>query len=552
VDAILGLDRRALDRARVSRDPRFDGKFFIAVTSTRIYCRPVCPVPSPKTANIRYFATAAAAAEAGYRPCLRCRPEAAPGTPAWLGTSAVVRRALQLIHDGALDECSVDALAARVGIGPRHLHRLFVQHVGASPIVVAQTRRLHFAKRLLDETRLPMTEIALAAGFGSVRRFNHAFHTTYGRAPRELRGQRRDESAAGGDEVVLRLAYRPPYDWAQVRDFLATRALPGVERVDARGYARTVAAANPPAGGRSAANQPAGGRSADGGHAIVCVRALEHERALELRVRGAAPAALFQLSAAARRTFDLAADPARIALALRGDPLLAPLVDRRPGLRIPGAWDPFECAVRAVLGQQVSVAAGRTLAARVVARVGRPIAGGTDGLTHLFPSPAALAAANLDGLGLTGARARALRALAHAVAEGALDLGAAVEDVAAGLEALPGLGRWTAQYVALRALGEPDAFPAADLVLRRMAAAGGTALSARALEARAEAWRPWRGYAVLHLWRAASEVGRPRRKGRPRPKTAGAKSRVRLTCGSPRTSRAARYHREGEGGTNDG
>ncbi len=514
MNAILGLDRRALDRARVSRDPRFDGKFFIAVTSTRIYCRPVCPVPSPKTANIRYYATAAAAAEAGYRPCLRCRPEAAPGTPAWLGTSAVVRRALQLIHDGALDESSVGALAARVGIGPRHLHRLFVQHVGASPIVVAQTRRLHFAKRLLDETTLPMTEIALAAGFGSVRRFNHAFHTTYRRAPRELRGQRRDDSA--GDEVVLRLAYRPPYDWAQVRDFLATRALPGVERVDARGYARTVAAANQPAGGRSAANQPtggrsaanqpAGGRSADGGYAIVCVRALEHERALELRVRGAAPAALFQLSAAARRTFDLAADPAPIALALRGDPLLAPLVNLRPGLRIPGAWDPFECAVRAVLGQQVSVAAGRTLAARVVARVGRPIAGGTDGLTHLFPSPAALAAANLDGLGLTGARARALRALAQAVAEGALDLGAPVEDVAAGLEALPGLGGWTAQYVALRALGEPDAFPAADLVLRRMAAGGGAPLSTRALEARAEAWRPWRGYAVLHLWRAARDV----------------------------------------------
>ena len=511
MNAILGLDRRALDRARVSRDPRFDGKFFIAVTSTRVYCRPVCPVPSPKTANIRYYVTAAAAAEAGYRPCLRCRPEAAPGTPAWLGTSAVVRRALQLIHDGALDESSVGALAARVGIGPRHLDRLIAQHVGASPIVVAQTRRLHFAKRLLDETRLPMTEIALAAGFGSVRRFNHAFQTTYGRAPRELRRHRWDESAAGGDEVVLRLAYRPPYDWRQVRDFLATRALPGVERVDARGYARTVAAANQPAGGRSAANEPAGGRNGDGGHAIVCVRALENERALELRVRGAAPAALFQLSAAARRTFDLAADPARIALALRGDPLLAPLVALRPGLRIPGAWDPFECAVRAVLGQQVSVAAGRTLAARLVACVGRPIAGGTDGLTHLFPSPAALAAANLDGLGLTGARARALRALAQAVAEGALDLGAPVEDVAAGLEALPGLGRWTAQYVALRALGEPDAFPAADLVLRRMAGAGGAPLSTRALEARAEAWRPWRGYAVLHLWRAASDVVRPRR-----------------------------------------
>lgn len=483
MDVILGLDRRALDRARLSRDARFDGKLFIAVTSTRIYCRPVCPVPSPKSGNVRYYATAAAAAVAGFRPCLRCRPEAAPGTPAWLGTSAVVRRALRLIHDGALDEASVDALAAQVGIGPRHLHRLFVEHVGASPVVVAQTRRLHFAKRLLDETSLPMTEIASAAGFGSLRRFNHAFRTTYRRAPRELRRSRRPEVAAqGADEVVLRLAFRPPYDWAQVRDFLAARALPGVERVDSRGYARTVAL--------------------DRGHAIVCVRGLDRAHALELRVRGAPPAALFQLSSAARRTFDLAADPARIALALRADPLLAPLVRRRPGLRIPGAWDPFECAVRAVLGQQVSVAAGRTLAARLVARAGRPIAGGTDGLTHLFPSPEELAAADLRGLGMTGARIAALSALAHAVAERGLDLGAPGEEVTAALAALPGLGAWTAQYVALRALGEPDAFPAGDLVLRRVAAGGAAPLTMRALEARSEAWRPWRGYAVLHLWHA--------------------------------------------------
>jgi len=509
MDAILGLDRRALDRARASRDPRFDGKFFIAVTSTRIYCRPVCPVPSPKAANVRYYATAAAAAEAGYRPCLRCRPEAAPGTPAWLGTSAVVRRALQLIHEGALDASSVDALAMRVGIGPRHLHRLFVQHVGASPVVVAQTRRLHFAKRLLDETSLPMTEVARAAGFGSVRRFNHAFQTTYRRPPRDLRRRHPAATIADGwlpqrgagagpedgDEVVLRLAYRPPYDWAHVRGFLAARALPGVERVDARGYARTVAAA--------------------GGHAVVCVRPVEGENALELRVRGAAPAALFQLSSAARRTFDLAADPALIAAAFQADPLLGPLVARRPGLRIPGAWDTFECAVRAVLGQQVSVAAGRTLAARLVARAGYAITGGGDGLTHLFPSPAALAAADLDGLGLPGARVRALHALGAAVAEGTLDLGASAEEVAAGLEALPGFGAWTAQYVALRALGAPDAFPAGDLVLRR-AAADAVPLTTRALEARAEAWRPWRGYAVLHLWRAASEVAPPRPRAAPR------------------------------------
>ena len=277
MSAILGLDSAALDRARTSRDPRFDGKFFIAVTSTRIYCRPVCPVPSPKRVNIRYYATAASAAEAGFRPCLRCRPEAAPGTPAWLGTSAVVKRALRLIDEGALDEASVDELAARVGIGPRHLHRLFVQHVGASPNAVAQTRRLHFAKRLIDETSLPMTDIALAAGFGSLRRFNSAFQGTYKRAPRELGGGAGAASPrAATDEVILKLAFRPPYDWTQVLEFLATRAVPGVERVDARGYARTLAMA--------------------GGHAIVCVRAVEGENALELRVRGAAPAALFQIA----------------------------------------------------------------------------------------------------------------------------------------------------------------------------------------------------------------------------------------------------------------
>ncbi len=492
MDEILGFDRRALDRARVSRDPRFDGKFFIAVTSTGIYCRPICPSPTSKSANVRYYATAAGAAEAGFRPCLRCRPEAAPGTPAWLGTSAVVRRALRLINDGALDEASVDALATRVGVGSRHLHRLFVQHVGASPIAVAQTRRQHFAKRLLDETDLPITQIALAAGFGSLRRFNDAFQKTYRRAPRELRRQRRGGiTAEGGNEVVLKLAFRPPYDWAQVRDFLAMRAVQGIERVDARGYARTVVS--------------------DGEHALVCVRALEGEDALELRVRGAAPVALFRLSSAARRTFDLAADPARIALAFKSDPLIAPLVKHRPGLRIPGAWDPFECAVRAVLGQQVSVAAARTLVARLVTRVGQPIKGGTDGLMHSFPSPAALADANLDGLGMTGARVAALHALARAVTEGALDFAAPVEEVTVALAALPGFGDWTAQYVALRALGEPDAFPAADLVLRRMAAAGGTPLTARSLEARAEAWRPWRGYVALHLWCAASEAVDPDR-----------------------------------------
>jgi AraC family transcriptional regulator of adaptative response / DNA-3-methyladenine glycosylase II len=493
MQGVAGLDRGALDRARVSRDARFDGKFFIAVTSTGIYCRPICPVPSPKLANIRYYATAAAAAEAGFRPCLRCRPEVAPGTPAWLGTSAVVRRALSLIQDGALDDASVAALALRVGVGPRHQHRLFVLHVGASPIAVAQTRRLHFAKQLLDETGLKITEIALAAGYRSVRRFNGAFHSAYGRAPRELRARRPEAAAvAAGDEVVMRLAYRPPYDWTHQLEFLAARAVPGVERADERGYARSV--------------------RTGGTHALVCVSPLPGQHALLLRVRGAEPKALFPLAAAARRSFDLAADPGAVARALGADPLLAPLVAQRPGLRVAGAWDPFECAVRAVLGQQVSVAAGRTFAARLVERAGTPITGGRDGLTHLFPSPAALAAADLAGIGLTRAREAALRSLALAVSAGAVDFAAPPEAVARSLMAVPGLGAWTAQYVALRALAEPDAFPASDLVLRRVAAGAKAPLTERALVARAEAWRPWRAYAASHLWRAAHESKAPARR----------------------------------------
>jgi AraC family transcriptional regulator of adaptative response / DNA-3-methyladenine glycosylase II len=269
-----------------------------------------------------------------------------------------------------------------------------------------------------------------------------------------------------------------------VRDFLAARAVPGVESVDERGYVRVV--------------------SSSGGPSIVCVRALQQENALELRVRGAASADLFQISAAARRVFDLASDPTQIAACFAADDILAPLVERRPGLRIPGAWDPFECTVRAVLGQQVSVAAGRTLAARLVARVGEPIDDG-DGLTHAFPGPAALASANLDGLGIMGARLAALRTLARAVLDGALDFSASADAFSARLASLPGFGPWTAQYVALRALGDPDAFPSGDLVLRRMAG-NGVPLTTRELERRAEAWRPWRGYAVMHLWRAAAEA----------------------------------------------
>lgn len=481
------LDPTVLERARLSRDPRFDGKFFIAVTSTGIYCRPICPAsPSPRRSNVRYFASAAAAADAGFRPCLRCRPEAAPGTPAWLGTSAVVRRALRLINEGALDEASVGEFACRIGIGARHLDRLFLQHVGASPLAVAQTRRLHFAKRLLDESDLPMTQIALASGFGSLRRFNDAFQKAYRRPPRELRRDRRERPVRGaGDEVTLALAYRPPYDWDHLCRFLALRATPGVERVQEQSYARLI--------------------RTEGGHADIQVQPVAGKDALRLRVRGAPPAALFQIATAARRVFDLSADPALVAAGLQSDPLLRPLVRRRPGIRIPGTWDAFECAVRAVLGQQVTVAAARTLAGRLVGRTGEPVSPAIPGLDRLFPTPDVLATANLDGLGLTGARVAALKSLARAVTEGRVDFDRPPEEVVAALVRLPGIGEWTAQYIALRALGEPDAFLGADLVVRRMAAAEGAPLTARELDRRAAAWRPWRGYAVMHLWCAAAD-----------------------------------------------
>ena len=485
MEQVSGLNVRALDRARMSRDPRFDGKFFIAVTSTKIYCRPICPSPHARRQHVRYYASAAAAAAAGFRPCLRCRPEAAPGTAAWLGTSAVVRRALRLIEDGFLDHASVDDLAICLGIGARHLHRLFLQHVGAPAISVAQTRRLHFAKRLIDETKLPITAVAFAAGFQSIRRFNSAFQETFRRAPRDLRRQQSEGAAGPEDEVSLRLSFRPPYDWAQVRDFFAKRALPGAELVDDNSYTRSV--------------------RVGAGFAVIRVRPIEGEAALELRVRGAAPGDLLRISSVVRRSFDVGCDPALIDAAFSSDPLLAPMVQKHPGLRIPGAWDLFECAVRAIVGQQVSVAGARTLVTRLVKTAGRPIPSGVPGITHLFPSPNELASANLDGLGLTEMRKAALQKLAQAMATGTLSAEATTETVCAALAAIPGVGDWTAQYVALRALGEPDAFPSSDLVLRRMAGADGVPLSARDLQKKAEAWRPWRGYATMHLWRAAAD-----------------------------------------------
>ncbi|NNG04910.1 MAG: DNA-3-methyladenine glycosylase 2 family protein [Inquilinus sp.] len=487
----MELDPEICERARLARDARFDGRFFIGVKTTGIYCRPICPVRPPKAENVRFYPTAAAAAEAGFRPCLRCRPEAAPGSPAWFGTAATVSRGLRLIGEGALDgDGTVERLAGRLGVGARHLSRLFRRHLGAPPRAVAGTRRLQFAKKLINETELPLAEIALSSGFGSIRRFNAAFLGSYGCPPSALRRApvRRKTGEAGGD-FVLRLPYRTPFDWHFLADYFALRATPGVEAVDRQGYRRTIAL--------------------DGQAGQIHIRPVAGENALMLQVMLPDSRSLFAVVERVRRLFDLAADPDDIAAHLGRDPDLAPVVAAHPGLRLPGAWDGFELAVRAILGQQVTVKGASTLAGRLAAAFGErlPVA---DGPAILFPTPAALAEADVGAIGLPKARARTIRALAGAVRSGAVTFDAALDPgtLEDRLTALPGIGGWTAQYVAMRALNEPDAFPATDLGLIRSAAALGMAANAKALAARAEAWRPWRAYAAQYLWRAGA-AGRP-------------------------------------------
>jgi len=480
IQAIRPLSRRACEQARKTRDPRFDGLIYIAVRSTGIYCRPICPAPSAKASNVDYYTNAPAAAAAGYRPCLRCRPEAAPGTPLH-GRSALVAAALRLIERGELDRAGVGELAARIGVGERHLRRLFDAELGAGPLDIAATRRLLFAKKLLGETALPVTEIAHAAGYRSLRRFNAAFRASYGQAPRTLRRQR----AHAAPPLTLSLPYRPPYDFAALLAFFARRSIPGVETVTDDMYERRFAV--------------------DGVAGRLRVRADTGANALMLDVEFPRAAPLQDLCARVRRMFDLDADIAAINAHLRADPHLRRLVRRHPGQRLPGGWDGFEVAIRAILGQQISVAAARTLAQRLVQRFGVEIAGADPGPVRLFPEPATLADADLTAIGLTRQRAATLRTVARAVCDGRVGFGAeqTLERFVASWTELPGIGAWTAHYMAMRARSEPDAFPAADLVLLKAASADGVKLTPRALEARAEAWRPWRAYAVMHLWRNA-------------------------------------------------
>lgn len=476
------LDFDSCYRAVSARDARFDGRFYTAVTTTRIYCRPICPARTPATRNVRFYRHAASAEAAGFRPCKRCRPELSPGDPGWDLRGDLVGRALRLIDDGDADDSGVAGLARRLHITERHLHRLFVAELGVGPLAVARTKRLLLAKQLLTETALPVTSVAFAAGFGSVRQFNAAMRETYGFTPSELRATARGPAAARAvrdgsapDNGVaaapavfrLRLHRREPYDVEGVFGFLASRAIPGLELADATSYSRAV-----PGGTITLTPKP--------GHLALDVEVDDTRQ-------------LARIVARCRRLLDLDADPHAIAAAL-GQTSLAPLVEARPGLRVPGTFDGFELAVRAVVGQQISVAGARTLLGRVVARAGRGTEG--TGLTHLFPTPAELAEADLQGLGLTNRRIATLKELASRTSGGRIDLDGGQDPAEAVTELLqvPGIGPWTASYIALRALRDPDAWPVGDLVLTKRLACLGIP------DDHIERWRPWRAYAALHLW----------------------------------------------------
>jgi AraC family transcriptional regulator of adaptative response / DNA-3-methyladenine glycosylase II len=513
----MTLDPDTCYRAMVARDPRFDGRFFTGVTSTGIYCRPICPARIPARGNMRFFAHAATAEAAGFRACRRCRPEASPGSPEWNVRADLAARAVRLIADGYVDSHGIGGLAARLAVTQRHLHRLLVAELGAGPQALARTARLQTARRLLAETSMPITEVAFASGFSSVRQFNASVRESSGRSPSELRARARrtgpggqgarDSADAPGTWLTLRLAYREPFDAAEWLGFLAARAIPGVEQVTEDRYARSVQTA---AGPGIIELIPRPGQ----GHAL-------------LRARLSGLAAVNPVVGRARRLLDADADPAAIGAALAADGLLAPLVRARPGLRVPGAYDGFELAVRAVLGQQVSVAAASTFAGRLAAQYGTPLspdapadvttgavtvapagatparAPGLPALSVVFPGPEVLADADLAGLGFTTARQRTLRTLAAAVASGrlTLDPGADPGEIAARLAELPGIGPWTIGYILMRAAADPDAFPEADLGLRRALARLGAPAGHPAR------WRPWRAYAAMHLWTWPAEPG---------------------------------------------
>ena len=473
----MELDADHCYEALQARDGRFDGVFYAGVTSTGVYCRPVCPSRMPRRHNVCFFAHPAAAEDAGFRPCKRCRPESAPGSAAWDPNGDLLGRALSLIDDGALDGGSVADLAGRLHLADRHLRRVFAERLGTSPLSVARTRRAHLARRLLDETGLSVTDVAFAAGFGSVRQFNDVMRATFGASPSQLRRSRAGGTTAGTGErrtLTIRLPFRAPLDWESTLHVLRLKSTPLVEEVAGTSYRRTV-----PGGWAQV-------RSGGERHLLldVAVDDIRH---------------LTGLVASARRLFDLDADTETVCRALGRDPLLAPVVARHPGLRLLGAWDGFETVVRTIIGQLISVRAASTTTGRLCRWLGQEVADAPKGLGRLFVTPDAVVGEELEAVGMTRAKAGAIRAVAAAVIEGDVLLDGSVggAHLERAMLALPGVGPWTAALVRMRVGHDPDAFVSGDLGVRR--ALGG--VSAAEAEERSRAWRPWRAYAAMYLWR---------------------------------------------------
>ncbi len=477
---VLDLDFAGRYRAVQGRDPRFDGWFFTAVTSTGIYCRPSCPATTPRAEHVRFYPTAAAAQEAGFRACKRCIPGAVPGSPAWDLTGDLAGRAMRLIADGIVEREGVPGLAGHLGYSERQVRRRLLADLGAGPLALARAQRAHVARLLLETTDLPVTEVAFAAGFGSLRQFNATIREVFATAPTALREARRPGEASPGGRIVLRLARRAPFAWPALLRFLALRTVPGVEEVVDGVYRRSL----------RLTHGPAIVELGDDGEAVRCALALADPRDLGPAV------------ARCRRLLDLDADPVAVAQTLGTDALLADLVRAVPGRRSPGAVDGGELAARAVLGQGITVAAARTLAGRLVEAHGTPLAAPRGGVTHLFPAAADLAAVDPARLPGPAARRAALHGVAAALATGelALDAGADRIEAARRLLAIRGIGPWTAAYVAMRAIADPDVWLPGDVALRHAVTRRGGPGDPRGMAALAGRWRPWRSYAVQHLW----------------------------------------------------
>ncbi len=477
----MELDSNACFRAVRARDRRFDGRFYVGITSTHIYCRPICTARPANRKNMRFYSNAAAAEGAGFRPCLRCRPERAPGLAPVDAVGRLVGAAMAGIEEHALSSARVGDLAASLGVSDRHLRRITEAELGVSPIELAQTQRLLLAKRLLRETSLDLTDIAFASGFGSVRRFNALFKSRYALSPRAIRGK-----AIDTDTLSVQLEFRPPLAWESLLAYLRLRAIPGVEMADDTHYRRTVAI-GAAKGWIAVSMHPSG-------------------TALNLEISPTLTPAIGAIIGRVKQLFDLGAAPDSVSTVLRQDDILAATVRRLPGLRVAGAFDGFELAVRTVLGQQVSVKGASTISGRWAQAFGAPIATPYPELNRLAPGAermAGVAADEVGALGMVGARARCLVGLAQAVSQRKIVLAYAsnVEEQIDSLMSLPGIGHWTANYIAMRALHWPDAFPTGDLVLMRAARS-----NQKQLQQRSEAWRPWRAYAAHYLWQSSGVV----------------------------------------------